>query len=279
MTCFHFFCQWIFSSLLTTYFPNLGGDQVSAMSWSTFLRISIPCGLVTSLDVGFSNMALARITLSFYTMVKASSPIFTVAFAFALGIERFSFTLIWIVLIIVAGELLSALGEGVEFDRIGFFLILTASALSGLRWTIVQKILSNVHPPLRTTFALMRIVSPSMFVSMLLFVVSYEKPWGAYDYATNSTMTGTRLLEDTINTDEGEVKSGPYFYNSHVFFSFIGLAGFGAILAITMIVFEFYLIMKSSAIVLMIGGVLKEIITIVIGWVKVTLLLFMAMMV
>jgi len=265
MTCFHFFCQWIFSSLLTTYFPNLGGDQVSAMSWSTFLRISIPCGLVTSLDVGFSNMALARITLSFYTMVKASSPIFTVAFAFALGIERFSFTLIWIVLIIVAGELLSALGEGVEFDRIGFFLILAASALSGLRWTIVQKILSNVHPPLRTTFALMRIVSPSMFVSMLLFVVSYEKPWGAYDYATNSTMTGTRLLEDTINTDEGEVNSGPYFNNSHVFFSFIGLAGFGAILAITMIVFEFYLIMKSSAIVLMIGGVLKEIITIVIG--------------
>jgi Permeases of the drug/metabolite transporter (DMT) superfamily len=45
----------------------------------------------------------------------------------------------------------------------------------------------------------------------------------------------------------------------------LGLGMVGATLAICMIICEFYLIMKSSAVVLMIGGVLKELTTIMIG--------------
>ena len=45
----------------------------------------------------------------------------------------------------------------------------------------------------------------------------------------------------------------------------LGIGLLGALLAISMIICEFYLIMKSSAIVLMIGGVLKELTTIMVG--------------
>jgi solute carrier family 35 protein C2 len=43
----------------------------------------------------------------------------------------------------------------------------------------------------------------------------------------------------------------------------LGLAG--AIIAIVMVLCEFWLILKSNAVVLMIGGVLKEMITIFVG--------------
>lgn len=40
----------------------------------------------------------------------------------------------------------------------------------------------------------------------------------------------------------------------------------GATFAVAMIICEFYLIMRANAIVLMIGGVIKEMITIIVGY-------------
>jgi hypothetical protein len=64
--------------------------------------------------------------MTFYTMVKSSSPIFVVASAYVFGIEKITPALILTVLIISAGELLTVMGE-VAFDLIGFLLVLSAS--------------------------------------------------------------------------------------------------------------------------------------------------------
>ena len=245
MTSVHFLVQFIWSYTLSRKYPiTFGGDQVDAMSWNTYLTVAIPCGLVTSFDVGLSNLALVRITMTFYTMVKSSSPIFVVISAYCFGIEKITPALILTVLIISAGEMLTVIGE-VEFDMVGFILVLSAAILSGLRWTVIQLKLQTLEPKLRSTVATMRILSPFMLVFMLMFSLIFEEPWNKFGANNDSGTTYFAGLWDTLWT--------------------VGLGLFGATLAICMITCEFYLIMESSAVILMIGGVLKELTTILLG--------------
>ncbi len=48
----------------------------------------VPNGIVTGLDIGFSNKSLVFINLSFYTMCKSTVPVFLLFFAFVWGIEK-----------------------------------------------------------------------------------------------------------------------------------------------------------------------------------------------
>jgi len=256
MTSVHFLSQWIFAFALTSLFPvALGGDHVKGMSWAVFLAIAIPCGFVTSADVGFSNLALVRISITFYTMVKSSAPIFVVLSAYCFGIEQITRTLLLVVFIISAGELLTVLGE-VQFDTIGFILCLIASILSGMRWTIVQLKLQSLDPPLKSTLATMRVLSPLMFISMLSLSFIFEQPITKFSPNHNDGSSGD---------GGGNNENYKYFATFPDAMWTLGIAMVGASLAICMIMCEFYLIMRTSAIVLMIGGVCKELTTIILG--------------
>jgi len=243
LTSIHFGLQWIFSfTISNTFSESLGGSQVKSMPWEAFLAIALPCGIVTAADVGFSNMALSRISITFYTMVKASSPIFVVISAYIFGIEKITVSLLLVVLIISAGEMLTVLGE-VQFDTIGFIYVLIASILSGCRWTVVQLKIQSIDPPLKSTMATMRLLSPVMFISMLIYSLLWENP-----------IAQLGPHSDTI-----------YFTSFSEGMKTLGIGLGGGVLAISMLIFEFYLIMHSSALVLMIGGVLKELVTIMLG--------------
>lgn len=213
----------------------MGVERLLRMTWKDWALISLPCGVITSGDVGLSNLSMVTLTMSFYTMVKASTPIFVVTWAYLFGIERITWNLLGVICVIVLGELLSVKGE-VKFEMKGFLLCLAASVLSGARWTLVQLKLQTMDPPLKTTIATMRLLAPSMFASLLVASVAIERPW--------------------MN-----LSARSFEYNLEVFC----LGMLGASLAIAMILCEFYLIMHSSAIVLMIGGVIKELVTIFLG--------------
>lgn len=172
------------------------------MNWAAFLSTSIPCGFITACDVGLSNLALVRITITFYTMIKASSPIFVVLSAFVFGIERITPGLILVVMIISAGEFLTVVGEqhggGNSFDTVGMVLCVGASVSSGLRWTLVQLKIQKLDPPLKTAIATMRVLSPSMFIFMLLASLLIEKPWIDLNPANGSQYFAT--VDDGMKT-------------------------------------------------------------------------------
>ncbi|KAL3917696.1 MAG: hypothetical protein SGILL_004590 [Bacillariaceae sp.] len=207
------------------------------MTWKEWAAISVPCGLVTALDVGLSNLALVTITLTFYTMVKSSTPVFVLGWAYLFKIERITWPLIGVILVIASGEFLTVYGE-VDFVLHGFLLCLTASVLSGARWTLVQLKLQQLDPPLKSTLVTMKLLAPSMFWSMFLISMVVERPW-------------IKLKAQ----EEGADEIGKVFL--------LGLLG--GVFAVFMILCEFYLILKASAIILMIGGVIKELTTIFIG--------------
>ena len=105
----------------------------------------VPNGVATGLDIGFSNASLSVISLSFYTMCKSSAPLFLLLCAFLWGIETPTWGLAGIVAVISAGLAMLVDGE-VEFNFLGFFLVMSAAAMSGVRWTITQVLLQVRHP-------------------------------------------------------------------------------------------------------------------------------------
>lgn len=100
----------------------------------------LPNGVATGLDIGFSNASLSIITLSFYTMCKSSAPLFLLLCAFLWRIETPTWGLAGIVVVISTGLVMLVDGE-VEFNLFGFFLVMSAAAMSGVRWTIAQVLL------------------------------------------------------------------------------------------------------------------------------------------
>jgi len=191
------------------------------------------------MDVALSNLSMVLITVTFYTMVKSSSPIFTLAFAFLLKIEPVQAKLLAVVGVIALGELLTVYGE-TDFNLTGFILCLSASGLSGLRWTLVQLKLSKLDPPLKSPIATLRVIAPSMFFTIIIVSLIFERPWEAFG--------DSKFFEDV-----------PSILQT------IMLALLGGSLAVSMMLAEFALILKSSAMILMIGGVIKELLTISLG--------------
>lgn len=238
LTSIHFGMQWMLSHLACMLYPiTMGTERVARMSWKEWASISIPCGLVTALDVGLSNLSLVTITITFYTMVKSSTPVFVLGWAYLFGIERITWRLIGVIVVIAVGEFLTVAGE-VDFVLNGFLMCLAASVLSGARWTLVQLKLQSLDPPLKSTIVTMKLLAPSMFFGMLLISLVVEQPW-------NKLASADGALEDMLRAFA------------------LGLAG--GFLAISMVLCEFNLILNATAIIMMIGGVMKEIVTIVIG--------------
>mmetsp|Transcript_36606 Transcript_36606/g.37023 ORF Transcript_36606/g.37023 Transcript_36606/m.37023 type:complete len:405 (-) Transcript_36606:1738-2952(-) len=237
LTTIHFSIQWGFAHIACALFPQkFGTERVTNMTWKEWASISVPCGMVTALDVGLSNLALVSITLTFYTMVKSSTPVFVLGWAYIFKIERITWKLVGVIIVIAAGELLTVYGE-VNFVLHGFILCLSASVLSGARWTLVQLKLKQLDPPLKSTIVTMKLLAPSMFWGMLLLSIIIERPW--------------IKLKDEKNVHE------------LLRVSLLGLLG--GFFAVFMLLCEFYLILRASAIILMIGGVIKELTTIMIG--------------
>jgi len=204
-------------------------------SWKEWICVSIPCGIVTSGDIGLSNLSMVTISITFYTMCKASTPIFVLFWAYLFGIERITLSLIGVVFIITCGEFLTVIGE-VNFDLKGFVLCISAAILSGARWTLIQLKLQTMEPPIKSTIATMKLLAPSMFFTLLSVSFAIETPW---------VKLGHYTMDEWLHTIE--------------------LGTVGAFIAISMILCEFYLILYASAMILMIGGVIKEMITIIIG--------------
>ena len=73
-------------------------------------------------------------------MVKNSTLIFVLIFAFLFRLEEFSVRLIGVILLILLGVILMVATE-TAFSLPGFLLILSASATGGLRWSLTQLLL------------------------------------------------------------------------------------------------------------------------------------------
>ncbi|KAL3137738.1 hypothetical protein ABBQ38_005002 [Trebouxia sp. C0009 RCD-2024] len=241
MTAFQFAIQ----NLLCRGVLKLGIVQRSAnaveLNWHQYFRQVFPNGICTGLDIGLSNFSLALITLSFYTMCKSTVPVFLLGFAFLWGIERPSWSLAGVVGIISCGLLLLVYGES-NFNPLGFAVVMTASMLSGLRWTITQVLLqgtpgSSGHGASGGPVEVLLQLTPVMATTVALMSLLVEHLWD-------------------------RLPGSPYFASpAHVGVTALILC-VGALLAFMMVWVEFTVIAQTSALTFMVAGTFKEVVTV-----------------
>ena len=51
------------------------------------VTVVVPIGLLTALDIGFSNLALMRLQVSLHTILRGTTPAFVLLFAIAFGLQ------------------------------------------------------------------------------------------------------------------------------------------------------------------------------------------------
>ncbi|CAH2239092.1 jg22488, partial [Pararge aegeria aegeria] len=170
---YHLVVKWMLSVLVRMVLYLITGKPQLMLQFVTCLRSVGPTGLASGIDVGFSNWGLELVTISLYTMTKSTTIIFILGFAIVLGLEKKSWSLVGIVLMISAGLIMFTY-KATQFNLLGFNLLLLASFAAGLRWTFAQLLMQKsklgLHNPVDMVFH----VQPWMFLSLLPFMIMFE---------------------------------------------------------------------------------------------------------
>ncbi|GJP47689.1 hypothetical protein CLOM_g6862 [Closterium sp. NIES-68] len=300
MTTFHFLLQGGIATILLrcccqSWLP------ATPISWRDYFLRVVPTAVATALDIGLSNLSLALITLTFYTMCKSSAPVFLLLFAFLFRLESPSFKLLGIMLVISIGVLFTVAGE-TEFELLGFILVMVAAFVSGLRWVLLQVLLqavrgmmwphhvSSAHTSLCTcqcATALSTTLSPPVAspvqptvsnVRRLRFPTTichcFHRCQGDKLGLTNPLLTLSYLapvmalvcaIFSLLREPWSALAASPYFDTwPHALWSFaIMLVGGG--LAFCMIMAEFLLVLETSAVTFSVAGTVKEAVTILVS--------------
>ncbi|XP_056363366.1 solute carrier family 35 member C2 isoform X4 [Oenanthe melanoleuca] len=153
------------------------GRPRAALSWADCLRRAAPAALSTSLDIGLSNWSFLYVTVSLYTMTKSSAILFILLFSLLFKLEEMRVTLLLVVLLI-AGGLFMFTYKSTQFNTQGFVLVLCASFLGGIRWTLTQILMQKAELglPLSISEKLFRFHEAGMLFSLeicILFLATH----------------------------------------------------------------------------------------------------------
>ena len=106
-------------------------------------------------------------------MCKSSSLIFVLMFAFLFRLEVFSWRLVAVISLIFSGVVLMVATEA-HFVLEGLILVLSASALGGLRWSLTQVLLETKKIGFDNPAATIFWLAPSMVVTLAITSVLLE---------------------------------------------------------------------------------------------------------
>lgn len=237
MTSMQFFSQFFFSRMLLSS-RCVSKKCEQPMTWKEYYKQVIPNGVATGLDIGLSNTSLAFISLSFYVMLKSTTPLFLLMFAIIWGIEKMTWKLAGVVCIISCGLFLLVAGE-TEFNLVGFVMVLVASALAGLRWTITQVLLQgDSHSRSRGgALEIIEALTPIMGCTLLVTSLCTEHLWSSLPNSTYFSSVWNSCLT-------------------------VGILLAGGVIALCMVFAEFTLIANTSALTFMVAGTFKEVVTV-----------------
>ena len=168
-------------------------------------------------------------------MCKSSSLAFVLTFAFLFRLETPSVRLVAIIITMTIGVIMMVAGE-VDFDVLGFILVILAAFFSGFRWSLTQILLLK-SPATSNPFSSIFFLAPVMFLSLAVIAIPVE---GFMELGE-----GLSKLLDAKG-------------------SFLGICIllFPGLLAFLMTASEFALLQRTSVVTLSICGIFKEVVTI-----------------
>ncbi|CAG0913709.1 unnamed protein product [Notodromas monacha] len=232
-------CHVIVKFCLAALLRRSSCTERTVLSWPTYCRAVAVTAVSSAFDIGFSNWSFEFITVSLYTMTKSTSIVFILIFSVCLGLEKPKSSLGIIVACISVGLVLFNY-ESTQFHAFGFMLVLSASFLSGVRWSYAQLVMqskSSLDNPVDMVYH----VQPWMLLALLPF----------------SAIVEGRAL---VTSSQG------FAANPSVGLGTLGSVVIGAFVAFAMELSEYLLVARTSSLTLSIAGVWKEILTLVLDF-------------
>lgn len=210
------------------------------LDWRTSIRKILPTGLASGIDIGFSNWGLELVQISLYTMTKSTTIVFILIFAILLKLEKKSWSLAAIV-VMISGGLFLFTYKSTHFDALGFSFLLFASLSSGIRWSFAQVIMQKSKLGLHNPIDMIFHMQPWMIVAVLPFTLGFE---------------GKRIIDglDTLRQTENSIIMDMWLRIS-----------VGAFIAFAMEVSEFLVLSSTSSLTLSVAGIFKEICQLVLA--------------
>lgn len=167
-------------------------------------------------------------------MCKSSSLAFVLVFAFLFRLETPTLRLVTIIATMTVGVVMMVAGE-VEFNVLGFVLVISAAFFSGFRWGLTQILLLR-NPATSNPFSSIFFLAPVMFLTLVAIAIPVEG--------------FTSLVESLQGLLNEWGALAPF------------LLLFPGTIAFLMTACEFALLQRTSVVTLSIAGIFKEVVTI-----------------
>jgi solute carrier family 35, member C2 len=239
-TTAHMCIKYLLSRLWARSSPQI---LITPLTWTEILTTALPIGFATSLDVMFSNYSLLYISITLYTIIKASILIWTFLWGILFQIEPFHFRTLSAVFVIFFGISLAVFAS-TDLSFFGIFLVMIAAACGGIRWVLVQKLLTSATASSSSSSACNSMISIYHFSPYSALSIL---PFGLYN------------LFVFVSSD--------YYLSSsslNLWITF-GLIVTGGIIAFYLILTEVYLVQITSSLTLGVLGQIKEMVQIVLS--------------
>ncbi|XP_038606090.1 solute carrier family 35 member C2 isoform X2 [Tachyglossus aculeatus] len=240
MTLLHLAVIFASSALARAALGCLHARARVVLSWPVYLRRVAPTALATVLDVGLSNWSFLYITVSLYTMTKSSAVLFILMFSLIFRLEELRAGLV-LVVVLVAGGLFLFTYKSTQFDAEGFALVLAASFVGGVRWTLTQMLLQKAELGLQNPIDTMFHLQPLMFLGLFPLFAAVE----------GLPLSTSRKL---FRAEGAGALAG-------VLGALLG----GGLLAFGLGFSEFLLVSRTSSLTLSIAGIFKEVCTLLLA--------------
>ncbi|XP_056277947.1 solute carrier family 35 member C2 [Pseudoliparis swirei] len=240
MTLVHLAINFCLAALTRRAMQCWAGKPRILLSWKDYLRKVFPTSLATALDIGLSNWSFLFITISLYTMTKSSSVLFILFFSLVFKLEEPNPFLILVVLLIASGLFMFTF-ESAQFNLEGFTMVLLASFIGGIRWTLTQVLMQKAELGLQNPIDALYHLLPLMFIGLFpLFL-----------YNEGLSLSNSEKLFRATEL-------------SPVLYTLLTLTA-GGLLAFGLCFSEFLLVSRTSSLTLSISGIFKEVCTLILA--------------
>ncbi|KAF4126311.1 Triose-phosphate Transporter family [Geosmithia morbida] len=228
LTTYHQAFATLMTQLLAHFTTLLDGRKKVKMTGRVYLRAVVPIGIFFSLSLICGNLTYLYLSVAFIQMLKATTPVAVLISSWMIGVSKPNLRQFLNVSTIVVGVIIASMGE-IHFVLIGVLYQIGGVIFEALRLTMVQRLLSSAD------FKMDPLVSVYYFAPIC------------------AVMNGVvALIWEVPRCSMEEV------YNVGLFTFFLnGLCAFMLNVSVVL------LIGKTSAVVLTLCGVLKDILLVI----------------
>ncbi|KAI1342549.1 triose-phosphate transporter family-domain-containing protein [Xylariaceae sp. FL0016] len=142
LTTWHMAFATLMTQLMARFTTTLDSRKKVPMDSQTYMRAIVPIGIMFSLSLICGNLAYIYLSVSFIQMLKATNVVATLIATWMFGMAAPSMKTLANVSVIVVGIIIASFGE-LKFDMFGFIVQVSGVVAEALRLVMVQRLLSS----------------------------------------------------------------------------------------------------------------------------------------